>query len=72
MTDMENRMKKKARQVSYEHMCTGPCKEREKKLKEKSEYYAMMSNFYSISKEDQFVFMAMFGQMVRNKEDIDT
>ena len=48
------------------NMCTGKDSKKSEYHKDQAGFHGMMSSFYSMDREDQLIFMAMFDQMVDN------
>ena len=57
---------------SHVDMCKGPNLRAAEDHADKSQYHHLMAKFYSLSREDQLVFMAMFYQIVENHENSKT
>lgn len=54
--------------LPFSEMCKGENPEAAKQHKTRAEYHDMMSKFYTLSREDQLVFMAAFDQLSINQE----
>ncbi|MCZ6468046.1 MAG: hypothetical protein O6499_00165 [Candidatus Dadabacteria bacterium] len=56
-------------EVKYQALCTGPNKKLADEHKDREGYHYIMSKFYLQNKGDQMIFMAMFDQMAKNKDE---
>lgn len=54
--------------LNHVNMCTGRDSKKSEYHKGLIRYHEIMSNFYSIDRKDQLVFMAMFNQIVDNSK----